>query len=103
VRGTKPLGGDIMIHGDCVTIGCIPLTNDGIDEVYLAAVDARAALVHVFPRRLDDDGVRALPDDPALRAFWQELVPIYATFERTHRVPRVDVDAKTGAYVIRSE
>jgi murein L,D-transpeptidase YafK len=24
------LGGDIMIHGACITIGCLPMTNEGI-------------------------------------------------------------------------
>jgi murein L,D-transpeptidase YafK len=27
-------GGDIFLHGNCVTIGCIPITDDGIKEVY---------------------------------------------------------------------
>src|SRR6202012_3395384 len=28
------LGGDIYIHGGCVTVGCMPMTNDGIKEIY---------------------------------------------------------------------
>ena len=26
------LGGDIFIHGSCVTIGCVPIEDDGIEE-----------------------------------------------------------------------
>ncbi|MDR0394713.1 MAG: L,D-transpeptidase family protein, partial [Tannerella sp.] len=33
----KRLGGDIFIHGSCVTIGCLPMTNDKIKEIYLYA------------------------------------------------------------------
>ena len=31
-------GGDIFLHGDCASIGCIPITDDGIKEVYWLAV-----------------------------------------------------------------
>ena len=49
----KP-GGGIYIHGNCVSVGCIPLQNDQIDEVYLMATAARLngqsyIPVHVFP------------------------------------------------------
>ncbi len=33
-------GGDIFIHGSNVTVGCAPLGNDAIEELYLAALDA---------------------------------------------------------------
>jgi murein L,D-transpeptidase YafK len=66
VRGH--LGGDIFIHGDCVTIGCVPITDDGIKEVYLMAFEARSAgqtriPVHIFPTRLDERGLRQLQKD----------------------------------------
>lgn len=34
-------GGSIYIHGNCVTIGCIPITDDKIKELYILAVEAR--------------------------------------------------------------
>ena len=47
-------GGDIYIHGSCVTTGCIPLTDDKIEEVYLIAAHAKDLgddfiPVHIFP------------------------------------------------------
>src|ERR1700741_465099 len=41
IIGKNNLGGDIMIHGNCVTIGCMPLTDTYIKEVYVMAVEAR--------------------------------------------------------------
>src|SRR6187397_1178839 len=34
-------GGDIYIHGSCVTTGCIPITNQQIEELYILAAYAR--------------------------------------------------------------
>ena len=31
-KGHRPLGGDILLHGDCVTIGCIPIEDGPIFE-----------------------------------------------------------------------
>lgn len=103
-------GGDVFIHGDCVTIGCIPIQDEPMEEVYLAAWDARQAglrriPVHIFPARMDGDGMRFLKeragDAVELWRFWQGLEPGYASFEKTHRVPAVTVDGKTGAYRVR--
>ena len=40
---SRNLGGDIFIHGNCVTVGCVPLGDDAIEELYLIAVEARNA------------------------------------------------------------
>jgi murein L,D-transpeptidase YafK len=103
-EGIKNLGGDIFIHGDCVTIGCLPLGDEAIEELYLAALDARAGgqggiHVHVFPQRLDAASLAALGErSPSLLPFWTSLQPIFEAFERTRRPPRVSVDPRTGAY-----
>ena len=34
-------GGSIYIHGNCVTIGCIPITDDKIKELFVLAVEAK--------------------------------------------------------------
>src|SRR6186997_1909741 len=34
-------GGDIYIHGSCVTVGCIPLTDPMIEEVYIITAHAK--------------------------------------------------------------
>ncbi len=106
--GRAPFGGDIMIHGGCATIGCIPIEDSGIDDVFVAATDAHAAAhpvtVHVFPTAMTDDAMRALErdarGDTALVSFWRSLRPAYTRFEATHKLPRTKVDRTTGLYVV---
>jgi murein L,D-transpeptidase YafK len=98
-------GGDIFIHGSCVTIGCVPLRDDPIEEVYLAAVDARSCgqariPVHIFPfrmngsRRRQDTRVQA---DTGLQSFWANLHQGFDFFESRHVLPRVTIDGE-GRY-----
>jgi murein L,D-transpeptidase YafK len=105
IRGVRShLGGAIMVHGNCVTIGCVPLTDAMIEEVYVAAMDARAngqasIEAHFFPTRLDEAGLKRLAEKRELLPFWRELKPGYDAFEETHRLPKVSVDAR-GRYVV---
>jgi murein L,D-transpeptidase YafK len=106
--GPRP-GGAIYIHGSCVTIGCLPITDEKIEEVYVAAVLARdggqaAIPVHVFPARLTEPffaelaQTRAAP--PALVSFWRNLKEGFDLFERDRRLPQVVV-GHDGRYRFR--
>lgn len=98
-------GGDIFIHGSCVTIGCIPLRDDPIEEIYLAAVDARTLgqtriPVHIFPGRMQSpqpELERLTRRNPLLQAFWQNLQEGFASFETQHLLPKITVDGR-GQY-----
>ncbi|SFD51761.1 L,D-transpeptidase catalytic domain [Chitinophaga sp. CF118] len=105
----KKPGKEIYIHGSCLTIGCIPLTDEFIDEVYILAVNAKNAgqdfiPVHVFPvkfgnvRSLDYLGSVTLTDSTSQR-FWVDLKGAYDYFEKNHRLPVVMVDSK-GKYIM---
>jgi murein L,D-transpeptidase YafK len=93
-------GGDIFLHGNCASIGCIPITDDGIKEVYWLAVLAktegqREIPIEVFPSLLTDDGFHVLAtknsNRPDLVAFWANLKQGFDYFEKHHRPPRVRV------------
>ncbi len=107
--GVGDLGGDIFIHGSCVTIGCVPIRDESIEEVYLAAVDARSGgqariPVHIFPCRLDGDWLkleRQAWRRPGLLDFWRNLKEGYDLFERTRRPPQVTV-GRDGKYRFRA-
>ncbi|MCH2232989.1 MAG: hypothetical protein MK078_01965 [Crocinitomicaceae bacterium] len=96
VKGS--LGGDIYIHGDCVTIGCLPLTDDVIKEVYLYCVEARnngqsKIPVTIYPARLEEEtfsqfGV-AYAARPKILALWKDLKAGYDIFEQYKRIPKV--------------
>lgn len=99
-------GKDIFIHGGCVTVGCLPITDELIREVYVAAVLAKAygqskIPFHIFPTRLDDNSIAALKerfDDKDLAEFWENLRVGYDLFEQ-RRIPfHPDVDVTTGLY-----
>ena len=102
----RDLGGDIFIHGGCVTIGCLPLGDAAIDELYVIAADARAAGsvidVQIFPARLDEAGLSRLQsfagDDPKLRDLWGQLRDGFDRFESTGRPAAFRVD-EAGRYV----
>lgn len=98
----KP-GGDIFIHGDTKSIGCLAMTDDVIDLLYLLALDAKAAgqrqiPVHIFPFRMT--GQRMKHARGELVPFWRELAGMFSHFEAHRQLPKWTVDAKTGAYRI---
>lgn len=101
-------GGAIYIHGNCVTVGCIPITDAKISELYVMAVEARnngqqKIPIHIFPARLDDNGMKALLEisGDQNKNFWLNLKEIYTNFEETKKLKRISVNEK-GAYVLES-
>ncbi len=73
------LGGDIFIHGSCVTIGCIPMTDNKIMEIYLYAIHARNSgqmqiPVYIFPFKMTDQNfnasIKKYKSNPELVKFW---------------------------------
>lgn len=106
VRGGPRLGGDIMVHGRCVTIGCLPMTDPGIEWLYVVAWEARQAgqrsiPIHLFPARFDRHAAvlaKHAEADPALAAFWDELRVGFDRFEQTKVPPKYRV-ARDGRYL----
>jgi len=47
-KNIKAKGGDIFIHGKSATVGCIPIGDKGIEEVYLLAEKALANEIKVI-------------------------------------------------------
>ncbi|MBX2878239.1 MAG: L,D-transpeptidase family protein [Saprospiraceae bacterium] len=94
-------GSDIFIHGGCVTVGCLPITNPKIEELYQLVTQAQSngqeqVPVHIFPARMRQDFTPVIRDSPH-SLFWAELLPIYEYFEQNRQLPKVKIDA-TGAY-----
>lgn len=102
--GAEKPGGDIYIHGNCVTIGCIPLTDEKIKEVYVMAVEARNSgqqqiPVHIYPFKMTESNSLKYTDQyPKQKAFWQNLKQGYTYFE-AHRILPV-IRQVNGNYLI---
>jgi murein L,D-transpeptidase YafK len=103
----KP-GGDIYIHGSCVTVGCIPINDQQIEELYILAAHAKSAgqdyiPVHIFPIRYDNkksaDYLNTLTkNDEKLKSFASKLEAMYDHFEVTHQLPVIMTDSQ-GEYL----
>jgi murein L,D-transpeptidase YafK len=100
------LGGTIYLHGNCASIGCIPITDDGIKEVYWLSVLVRDGgqkhlPIQIFPARLNDSGFRDLAKSHVGQAeligFWSNLKEGFDVFEKDRRLRNVRV-AKDGRY-----
>ena len=102
-------GGDIYIHGSCVTVGCIPITDQQIDELYIIAAHAKNSgqdyiPVHIFPIRFNvPRSVKYLEnmtkDDPSLKRFAARMEDAFDYFERYKQLPVVLINNK-GEYII---
>ncbi len=101
-------GGDIYVHGSCVSVGCIPISDDGIMELYLLSMMARAngqthIPVHIFPVRYDKQGMRQLgkiyEKERSKIPYWLNIKKLYDYFQTYHTVPIVMYD-KNGEYVV---
>lgn len=104
----KP-GGDIYIHGSCVTVGCIPLTDPMIEEVYIIAAHAQNEgqdfiPVHIFPIRYNvkksvDYLAKMTKTDEELKTFESKLEGAFDYFEQYHQLPVIMTD-EDGGYVV---
>lgn len=104
----KP-GGDIFIHGGCATVGCIPIRNDQIDELYIIAASAKSAgldyiPVHIFPinysvQRSYEFLKKAMDNDPSYKALNVKLEQAFEYFEQHKELPVVMLQ-DNGEYVI---
>jgi murein L,D-transpeptidase YafK len=102
-------GGDIYIHGSCVTVGCIPITDGQIDELYILAAHAKDAgqdfiPVHIFPirynvKRSSDYLNKLTKDDPSLKQFALKLEDAFDYFEKYKQLPVIMTNEK-GDYVV---
>lgn len=92
------LGGDIFIHGSCVTIGCLPITNPEIKELYIFCVEARNSgqtkiPVTIFPSELSDSKFNQLnsrrKSELEKIALWTDLKKGFDSFNETKQLPLI--------------
>lgn len=103
-------GGDIYIHGSCVTTGCIPITDNQIEDLYILSAHAinegqDFIPVHIFPIRFDEkksvDYLNNFARNyPEYRSFVQPLKNVYDYFNMHKELPLIMVNKK-GEYIVQ--
>ncbi|MCC5944315.1 MAG: L,D-transpeptidase family protein [Bernardetiaceae bacterium] len=82
----KKLGGDIFIHGSCVTIGCIPIKDEPIKRLYVYAVEAKQAghqiPVYIFPFKSENANIEQRTGEHI--KLWKNLLEMQQYFD-THK------------------
>jgi murein L,D-transpeptidase YafK len=101
-------GGDIYIHGSCVTTGCIPITDTQIEELYILATQAKNQgedfiPVHIFPVLFKNPKSSYYLTSyeksfPEYKSMAEKLKQVYYYFEKHKNLPIIMVDEK-GGYV----
>lgn len=97
-------GSFIMVHGGRSSIGCLAVTDEKVEEIYLLAEAAlrhgqSAFPIHLFPFRLTDERL-ASESGGRWHDFWMNLREGFESFESTGRPP--DVHPRGGRYVIET-
>ncbi len=90
-------GGAIYIHGSCVTIGCLPITDDKIKELYILALEARnngqkTIQITIFPAKMTNKNFAMLKSatiDQSTLNLWEDLKIDYQRFETPKTAPIV--------------
>jgi murein L,D-transpeptidase YafK len=97
-------GGDIFIHSDCVSIGCMAMTDDVIKEIYILATEAnkmgqRNIPVHIFPFKMEEQNMTKYNAEfPQWQPFWQTLKGQYDYFEKEKQLLTVNI-SQIGEYI----
>jgi murein L,D-transpeptidase YafK len=88
-------GSYIMIHGDRVSIGCLAMTDEKIEEIYTLCDAAltkgqKLVRVHVFPFRMSSARMEKETGNQWFE-FWNQLQEGYALFEKNRIPPEVSI------------
>jgi murein L,D-transpeptidase YafK len=102
-------GGDIYIHGSCVTTGCIPIKDENIEELYILSSHAKSngqdfIPVHIYPvvfknARSVDYLNKFLKDFPEYNTLNQRMKQVYYYFEKNKSLPVIMTNTN-GEYVL---
>jgi murein L,D-transpeptidase YafK len=90
-------GNEIYIHGDCVSIGCLPMTDTLMQEIYWITLRAQAYQgvqskipIDIFPCRFNKKNWEYLTFNYRSKTqtinFWKNIEEAYQFFN-THRIP----------------
>jgi murein L,D-transpeptidase YafK len=96
------LGGDIFIHGSCVSIGCLAMTDESIKEIYTLAILARnsnqmkipviiAPFTMLQSKKMDFDKQADLKPYAKYFGLWKSIFEGISTFHKTKQLPKFTI------------
>ncbi len=98
-------GSLLMIHGNCVSVGCLAMTDKSIAEIYLIVEQNfkygnQSIPIHIYPFRMSHENMYARRTSKWY-PFWQNLKEGYDHFER-YSTP-AKVKAQNGRYIFNKK
>lgn len=86
-------GSFLMVHGDCLSIGCYAMTDAGIEEIYSLVAKAlrsgqTSVAVHIFPFRMTEGNMARHAASPWI-GYWRNLKQGWDLFEARREPPDV--------------
>ena len=103
-------GGAINLHGCCISIGCIPVGNPAIEELFLLIRANQKAgsivNIHIFPFNFyNQEGQQLMQlykeKDLHYYDFWQTLKDINTYFLSNKQIPLTTFSPETGYYIFK--
>jgi murein L,D-transpeptidase YafK len=93
-RANARTGDYLMVHGNCVSIGCYAMGDENIEEIYTLMEAAlrggqKNIAVHVFPFRFDSTKIAWQKSE--WQPFWSDLKIGFDAFNQTKKRPIVNV------------
>ncbi|HUH75212.1 MAG TPA: L,D-transpeptidase family protein [Chitinophagales bacterium] len=100
-------GGDIFIHGDCFSVGCIPIEDAPMEEVFwLVIQNLNTNLIQnipvlILPFDLMDEQKyqKHVSNLPKFQPLWEQLKSIQLYFDDLSQIPEIFV-SEQGEYLI---
>lgn len=95
-------GSAIMIHGNCVSIGCYAMTDPFIEEIYTLLYKAfvngqNIVRLHIFPFRMNDAKLNQYKDSEWYE-LWKNMQQGYLFFEQKKIPPDVRVENRNYTF-----
>lgn len=88
-------GNYLMIHGDCVSVGCYAMTDEYMGEIYQTVERALrngqpAIDVSIYPFKMTKENMQRYRNSSHY-TFWKQLQPAYDYFNRTGKPAEISV------------
>ncbi|MCZ2394432.1 MAG: L,D-transpeptidase family protein [Chitinophagales bacterium] len=107
-KNEKDPGGDIFIHGNCVSVGCIPIEDSPMEEFFWLAIQSiyaypeQAIQVLILPFDLNNEKKYSsmTRQHSQYASFWEELKSMQIYFDEFGELPNVWMSPDGHYYIL---